>query len=86
MSTTVQQVQYNFSFSIGRTDAQDAAYCVFGTGDDVGLTDELMLGLAAAFDSLPWPEGTTAHAYVTKHEMNEVQSEGDVAASPPSFI
>ena len=83
MSTTSSQTRYLFNLSVSKGDSYDNASLTLTS--DTGVTDQIALALAEAFNGLPWPTGTTARAYVTKHQVTEVQSEGDLAATPPDF-
>lgn len=76
MSSSVTTVSYGFNLTAVRGDYSDSAYPVFTSA--CGMTDALALAFAQSFLDLPWPTGTTPQAYVTKHETDEIQSEGNL--------
>lgn len=78
MPTTVNATTYNFNLGLRRLDnsANEAAYPVFTSA--CGMTDELAIALANLFLTFPVPEGTVAEAWVTRHQTDETQSEGDL--------
>ena len=78
MSSSDSLVKYNFNLSLGRGDNSDSNYPIYTSS--CGMTDELAIAFAKAFRDLPWPAGTTAQAYITRHEVDEIQSEGDLNA------
>lgn len=83
MSTTAEQTRYMFSFSVAKGDNTDNGTLTLTS--DTGVTDAVALSLAEAFNGLAWPAGTVAAAWVTKHDVTEVQSEGDLSATPHAF-
>jgi hypothetical protein len=76
LSTSDSRVKYNFNLSLVRGDDTDSNFPVFTT--TCGMTDEIAIALAKAFRDLPWPAGTSVQGYVTRHEVDEIQSEGDL--------
>lgn len=76
MSISDSLVKYSFNLSLLRGDNQDSNFPVYTS--TCGMTDELAIALAKAFRDLPWPAGTSVQAYVTRHAMDEIQSEGDL--------
>lgn len=78
MSTSSTAVTYNFNLTLMRPadSVNEGSYPVFTSAS--GMTDETAIAFAKAFLAVAWPTGTTAEAYVTKHETDEIQSEGDL--------
>jgi len=77
VSTSQVSTTYNFNLSVGDADGNgNAQYPIFTS--DGGMTDEGAVAFANAFLALPWPDGFTARAWVTKHENDETQSEADL--------
>ncbi|MFI0894900.1 hypothetical protein [Streptomyces sp. NPDC020983] len=73
---------YNYTLTMHRaaTQGQEAVYenvgFVFTTA--CGMTDEVALALAAAFANLTLPQGIDVQAWVTKHQITEIVTEGDL--------
>jgi hypothetical protein len=84
MSSTISQTRYVLNFSVSKGDFTDTGSIALTS--DTGVTDGVALSLVEAFNGLSWPSGTTAEIFVTRHAVTEVQSEGDLNATPPVFI
>lgn len=75
MSSTDSVTTYQFGFYINKGEVNEGSAASFTTA--TGMTDASAIGFVEAFKALPWPIGTQVSASVTKHQMTDVQSEGD---------
>ncbi|GHB55383.1 hypothetical protein GCM10010331_49010 [Streptomyces xanthochromogenes] len=83
MSSVNESTQYQFSFSISSETGENDGGFVLTAG--AGVTDEIALGIAKAFNSQPWPAGVVNPMTVTKQDMEYRVYTTNLTLSPPTF-
>lgn len=73
MSQNLSMTRYHFNLGLARGEASEGNAVTFTS--TTGMTDALAIALVTALNGLDWQTGTSAQMYVTKYDVEQVQSE-----------
>ncbi|MCT9092836.1 hypothetical protein N4G70_28785 [Streptomyces sp. ASQP_92] len=83
MSSIDAATQYAFSFTISsETGENDGGFILTAAA---GVTDEIALGIAAAFNAQPWPAGVVNPMSVIKQDIEYRVYNTNLKSTPPLF-
>lgn len=83
MSSIDAVTEYAFNFSVSTDSGEnDGGFTLTSLA---GVTDEIALGIAAAFNAQPWPHGVTAPMTVTKQDKEFRVYSTNLTSVPPTF-
>ncbi|MFE9372241.1 hypothetical protein ACFYM2_21075 [Streptomyces sp. NPDC006711] len=83
MSSIDTLTEYQFNFTINSaTGENDGGFLLTSLA---GVTDEIALGIVAAFNAQPWPHGIVNPMSVTKQDLENRVYSTNMSAVPPSF-
>ncbi|MBX7464979.1 hypothetical protein [Streptomyces sp. NPDC057910] len=83
MSSMYTSTQYQFSFTINSPSGEnDGGFTLTAAA---GVTDEIALGIVAAFNAQPWPHGVVNPMSVLKQDQEDRVYTTNLNATPPNF-
>lgn len=75
MATADHTITYHFNLGVNIGELNTAFQPVMDTA--AGMTDETATALLSAWMAAPWPQGASAYAYCTKHNVTDQMTEGN---------